>query len=85
MEDINLRLDEAISLAKSGNLSNALSIFHSLFEISPKNAEVLYNLGICLNEMQDYAEAEKYLNRLIEINPNFKNAKAALGSAPIIG
>jgi tetratricopeptide (TPR) repeat protein len=79
MEDIDLKIDEAISFAKSGNLSKALSIFHSLFEISPKNTEVLYNLGICLNEMQNYTEAEKYLDRLIEINPNFKNAKAALG------
>ena len=79
MEDIRQKIDEGISLAKSGNLTKALSLFYLLFEISPKNTEVLYNLGICLNEMQDYAEAEKYLNRLIEINPNFKNAKVALG------
>jgi len=79
MEDIRQKLDDGISLAKSGNLSQALSIFHSLFEISPKNTEVLYNLGVCLNEMQDYAEAEKYLERLIELNPNYKNAKVALG------
>jgi tetratricopeptide (TPR) repeat protein len=79
MEDISQKLDEAISLAKAGNVSKALSIFHSLFEISPKNTEVLYNLGICLNEMQDYSEAEKYLDLLIKIKPNYKNAKAALG------
>jgi tetratricopeptide (TPR) repeat protein len=29
--------------------------------------------------MQDYTEAEKYLSHLIEINPDFKNAKTALG------
>ena len=79
MEDIRQKLDDGISLAKSGNLTKALSIFRALFEISPKNTEVLYNLGICLNEMQDYAEAEKYLERLIELNPNYKNAKVALG------
>ena len=79
MEDIRQKLDDGISLAKTGNLTKALSIFHALFEISPKNTEVLYNLAVCLNEMQDYTEAEKYLNRLIELNPNYKNAKVALG------
>ena len=79
MEDIRQKLDDGISLAKSGNLSKALSIFHALFEISPKNTEVLYNLGICLNEMQDYTEAEKYLERLVDLNPDYKNAKVALG------
>ena len=45
------KFEEAVSLAKSGNLNEAKAIFEEMLLDNPKNADVLYNLGMCFTDM----------------------------------
>ena len=71
----------AVSLLREGKLKEGLDILQCMSNESPKNAEVLYNIGICHSEMQHFAEAIAALNSCVEENPNHVNAWVGLGVA----
>lgn len=75
------RFKEAVSLAESGRLEEAKSAFEEILPDDPKNADVLYNLGMCFTELGEPDKAIIALSKSIEYNPKHSNSYVALGYA----
>ena len=75
------RLQEAVDLAESGNLAEAKDVFEEVLLDDPKNAEILYNLGMCFTELGEPQKAVIALRKSIEYNPKHSNSYVALGYA----
>ena len=68
--DTELRLREGITLHQKGKLQQAELIYQKILQINPKNAEVLYLLGMIAYQVQKYDLAINLINQAIEIDPN---------------
>lgn len=79
MSDISQSINTGIDLLKNGNFPDALELFQGLYHEYPDNTDVLYNFGVCLNELRDFVGASRILKQLIVIDPVYKNGKVALG------
>ena len=75
------RFKEAVNLAASGRLEEAKSVFEEILLDEPRNAEVLYNLGMCFTELGQPDKAITALRKSIEYNPKHANSYVALGYA----
>jgi len=75
------RFNEGINLAESGEFEEAKKIFEEILLDEPRNADVLYNLGMCFTEINQPSEAVKALKKSIEYDPMHANAHVALGYA----
>lgn len=62
-------LGEAWRFYESGNYSGALELVRAAARTDPNNPTVLEALGTVHFSLQDYAEAEAYLTRLLEVKP----------------
>lgn len=83
MTEKSKKLDKAINFVEKGDYPRALDIFQSLYRQYPVDVDVLFNFGIFSNEMRDFIGSSKMLNELITIQPDYPNAKVALGFAYI--
>jgi tetratricopeptide (TPR) repeat protein len=75
------RFKEAVDLASSGRLEEAKSVFEEILLEDPKNADVLYNLGMCFTDLDQPNKAINVLKKSIEFNPKHSNSYVALGNA----
>jgi tetratricopeptide (TPR) repeat protein len=75
------RFKEAVNLAVSGRLEEAKNAFEEILLDEPRNAEVLYNLGMCFTELGQPDKAITALRKSIEYNPKHSNSYVALGYA----
>lgn len=75
------KFDQAIVLAESARFDEAKEIFEEMLLEDPKNAEVLYNLGMCFTNLGHPDKAIAVLNKSIEYNPKYSNSLVALGYA----
>jgi len=75
------RLKEAVSLAESGRLEEAKDAFEGVLLDDPRNAEILFNLGMCFTELGEPQKAVIALRKSIEYNPEHSNSYVALGYA----
>ena len=75
------RFKEAVNLAKSGELEEAKRIFEEMLLENPKNADVLYNLGMCFTDMGQPDKAIKVLSKSIEYDSRHSNCYVAMGYA----
>jgi len=75
------KLKEAIYLATSGRLEEAKKGFEEILLEDPKNADVLYNLGMCFTDLGQPHKAVIVLKKSIEYNPKHSNCYVALGYA----
>jgi len=78
MAKISQTINKGIALAERGDYPKALDTFRALYSKHPENPDVLYNYGLLLNELRFFVEASSILQKLVEINPGYKNAKVAL-------
>jgi tetratricopeptide (TPR) repeat protein len=63
----------------TGRLEESLAANVKAVDISPKDAEALYNLGITLHELGRLEEAEKHYKKAIAIEPNSAETHYNLG------
>lgn len=69
----------AIQLAK-GQLYEAIAAFKVAATIEPSDAEIYYNLGNCLYDLQSLAEAAEHYQKAVQLAPRFTQAHYNLGS-----
>jgi len=75
------RFEKAVNLASSGRLEEAKKAFEEILLEDPKNADVLYNLGMCFSDLGQPDKAITLLKKSIEYNPRHSNSYVALGYA----
>lgn len=80
-EYIEEEFEESMRLISDGNLVDARFILEDLAFRSPKDPNVLYNLGMCYSDLGDLDIAIDTLKRCVKIVPLFSNAYVALGVA----
>ncbi|EKE02771.1 MAG: hypothetical protein ACD_20C00335G0002 [uncultured bacterium] len=68
-------LNLAIKSHEEGNFEGAERLYREILEQNPNNDTALYCLGIMARQLGHYAAAISYLNKAIEINPNFEYYK----------
>ncbi len=68
--DSEIQLIIAAVLRRQGNFEEAVSYFKRAFELSPQNASIPMELGVTLQTLRRYSEAEYYLDRGISIAPD---------------
>jgi len=75
------KFKEAINLASSGRLEEARKAFEEILLEDPRNADVLYNLGMCFTDLGQPDKAITVLKKSIEYNTKHSNSYVALGYA----
>ena len=66
-----LELSRAISAATDGDYKRALSLFSEQLAQSPKDARLLYFVGLCHHFLQEDEKAEEYLKESLSLEPSF--------------
>lgn len=69
-----------LGLLQDGYLEDALPMLEAMSR-TVRDADIEYNLGLCLSEMGRIPDSIPPLKRCLEINPKYVNAMAALGVA----
>ncbi|MBI5346111.1 MAG: tetratricopeptide repeat protein [Chlamydiae bacterium] len=69
---------QANEAEKDQNLQQAASIFEQLLSKYPDNPYFMYRLGRIYSILKKWDEAEKYLTRSLEINPDDQDTRLAL-------
>jgi tetratricopeptide (TPR) repeat protein len=80
-EYIDAEFQRSMSLLTDGKLEEARFILEDLAFRSPKDPNVLYNLGMVYSEFHDLDIAIDTLERCVNIVPLYSNAYVALGVA----
>lgn len=80
-ENIEDEFEKSIHLLSDGKLEDARFILEDLAFQSPRDPNVLYNLGMCYSDLNDLDIALDTLNRCVKIAPLYSNAYVALGVA----
>jgi tetratricopeptide (TPR) repeat protein len=75
------KFQEAVTLASSGQFSEAKLLFEEIILEDPKNPDILYNLGMCFTDLGQPDKAIIVLKKSIEYNPKHSNSYVALGYA----
>lgn len=81
MVKISDTIDKGIAYAERGDYPRALETLKGLFQRYPDNPDVLYNYGRLCNDLRDFGESTTVFERLVSIQPEYKNAKVALAFA----
>lgn len=62
-------LGVAASYQALNDYNSAIEYYKKAEAINPKNVEIPYYIGYLYSEQQNWADAEKYLNKAIQLNP----------------
>lgn len=68
----------AVELRKAGKLVEAADIVRRLARAEPRNADLLLNLGVVLNQMGALQEGEQVLRRALNLKPGLPQIRQAL-------
>lgn len=68
-------LNKAAQLIKSGQKQEAQMILTTILKAEPTNSTAWYGLSLCISDIE---KKKKCLQRVLELNPDHKNAKTAL-------
>ena len=66
----------AINDFLKGNQETAIAKFEKLIQKEPENADVLYNYGCILGELEHYEKEQNLYKRILEKNPNDSDRKS---------
>ena len=72
-----------LELARKGELEDASNLIWIGLELSPKNPDALFAMGVCLNLKKEHGGATVYLQRLLRIQPDYTEGYYELGNALI--
>ena len=67
-------IDEAISYHQTGQLDKAKEIYLELLKENSNSTTILNLLGVLYLKQQKYDEAEKFIKKAMELEPNTKTA-----------
>ena len=70
VDDIEDKLQQAISFYQVGQLQQSEQICQQILQFTPQNAEVLHLLGKISHQVERYDLAINLINQAIEIDPN---------------
>ncbi len=73
--------EQAVTLARQGQLDRALKMLQQLHVVNPQDAAILYDYALCLSELNRKAESIPLFRHLLELAPNHVNGVVALGVA----
>ncbi|HVS32936.1 MAG TPA: tetratricopeptide repeat protein [Thermoanaerobaculia bacterium] len=79
--NIDLRRQQAYFYLRAGNPEKARTAFSALVEADPLDARSLFYLAEALNDLEQYAEADKIYRRLLERTPDDPDLLASFGLA----
>jgi tetratricopeptide (TPR) repeat protein len=65
-----IRFNLGVAYLKQSRFSNAIDILHPLYEEHPERRELLRLCALCYQELNDYATAQKFVKRLINLEPD---------------
>jgi tetratricopeptide (TPR) repeat protein len=74
-------LDYVLPMLQAGKIAEAVPYLESLTKSVPENSAVLYNLGICYNELGQFDEAVIRLKRAVQLDPQHAHAWVGIGNA----
>ena len=67
-------VEEGIRLARSGRVDEAAHVFERAAVLAPEDAQVMFNAGYAMMQIQRPRDALRYMQKCVEINPNFREA-----------
>jgi tetratricopeptide (TPR) repeat protein len=76
---VGSKIKTVIDLLNDKNFSEAKIILEEILSSDPKNAEVLYNLGMCYSELGELDNSVETLKQSLKFKPDNPNALTALG------
>lgn len=79
--DPNTILQEALSQHRSGNLSEAATLYQQLLDLLPKNPMILKFMGILEFQRGKFSESAKLLESSLQADPGQADALSSLGAA----
>lgn len=82
-DDPYLALSEANLYYQTNDMETYKTMISAILEKDPKNKDLIYNLGVISYNNKDYNNAEKFYNRVTEIDPNYSNAYFYLAALKI--
>lgn len=74
-------IDFVLSLLQAGKLEEAVPLLEGMSRASPKDAQVLYNLGIAYSELGQFDEAIIRLKKAVQLDPKHAHAWTGIGVA----
>ena len=76
--ELDLFLNRAIAFQKEGRYDESIDSYIKAVRLSPRNADIHYNVGTSFQAKKDWFQAEKAYRRALELDPNHKEANLAL-------
>lgn len=70
-------------LLRAGESTASIACFHSMLVVDPNNSECLFGLGMCHALQKRWAEAEDWLQRAVDVDPDNPEARRWLGLAKL--
>ncbi|MBL0053124.1 MAG: tetratricopeptide repeat protein [Bacteroidetes bacterium] len=74
-------IQKGLDAGAKKDFAASISYFEQALKIDNRNAETLYNIGGAYYSLNDFANAEKYWQQCLAINPLHQQAKAGLNAA----
>ncbi|MBA4154515.1 hypothetical protein [Flavobacterium sp.] len=81
--DMDFVLIEADFYSRKGDVENYVRIIKEASDKNPKDADLVYNLGVAYTKMNNEVEATKYFKKTIEMKPDYVNAYINLANFKI--
>ena len=76
--ELDLFLNRAIAFQKEGRYDESIDSYIKAVRLALRNADIHYNVGTSFQAKKDWFQAEKAYRRVLELDPNHKEATLAL-------
>ena len=78
-EDIRAKFAQGVAYAQANQQSEAITVFTQIIDTHPTLPEPYNNLAVIYADQGNYAKAQKLLERVIKIRPDYATAQENLG------
>ena len=78
---IQAKFSEGLALQRKGLLMRAEEIYKQVLLLQPRHFEALYMLGMLAGQAGNSAQAVEWIDKAIEVNPNYASAYSNRGNA----
>lgn len=70
--------NQGVALSKQGRFKEAIRLYHRGLRLYDQSAHLLYNLAIAYVNNQEIDKSQKYLQKAVSLDPEFKQAEELL-------
>jgi CheY-like chemotaxis protein len=67
--------NQGVALSRQGRFKEAIKLYHRGLKLYPQSTHLLYNMAVAFLNDQNTVKAQKYLQRTINLDPEFKQAQ----------